>query len=141
MLHTLGQKTFLKSIQKHTSAHTEIAIVVVHECANSECTKSKMNTKSIHEISQKSLNVASAKKVFKIVGGTSSQNIYCSTNIQMHAPNIRSLTIKVGKDAVCGGLSAAGRGRPSACSNEVTLCGSSMTLRLKPECRSTSRGV
>lgn len=43
--HTLGQKTFLKSIQKHTSAHTEIAIVVVHECANSECTKSNMNTK------------------------------------------------------------------------------------------------
>ncbi len=43
--HTLGQKTFLKSIQKHTSAHTEIAIVVVHECAYSECTKSNMNTK------------------------------------------------------------------------------------------------
>ncbi len=45
----------------------------------------------------------------------------------MHAYNIRSLTIKAGKDAVCGGLSAAGRGRPPACSNEVTLCGSSMT--------------
>lgn len=51
-----------------------------------------------------------------------------SVVVQMSKRSTRLLTIKAGKDAVCGGLSAAGRGKLPVCSNEVTLCNSSMTL-------------
>lgn len=84
---------------------------------------------AIHEMSQTSLNDASAMNVFKILGGKSSQNACCSANVHTHTLSTRLLTIKAGKDAVCGGLSASERGKPPTCSDEVTLCGSSMAVR------------
>lgn len=91
-------------------------------------TRAQSSVVPIHEISQTSLNNASAMNVFKILGGKSPQSICCSANVQTHFLSTRLLTIKAGKDVVCGGLSAAGRGKLPACSNEVTLCNSSMTL-------------
>lgn len=75
---------------------------------NQTWTQSSIAT--IHEMSQTSLNDASAMNVFRILGGESSQNICCSANVHTHTLSTRLLTIKAGKDAVCGGLSASERG-------------------------------
>lgn len=90
------EKHFLKASK---NAHRETSTQTLVSAQN------QSSIKPIHEIRQTSFNNVSVMNVFKILGGKSSQSICYRANVQPHTLSTRLLTIKAGKDAVCGGLS------------------------------------